>query len=143
MPNNQRRLPLAKPLFQRPSSQDPRRAIGDSGEAKAAAYLKTSVGLKIVETNWECSLGEIDIIARDSHDTIVIVEVKTVTSDEDFGWEAIGPKKRQRLVRLAHCYLKANKLPLETSVRFDAVIVNATTQEVTHEESAFWADDGL
>jgi putative endonuclease len=50
-------------------------ALGKRGEDLAADYLR-GAGLSIVERNWRCALGEIDVIARDGGET-VFVEVKT------------------------------------------------------------------
>lgn len=74
--------------------------VGRSGEDIAAAYLE-QLGYDIVERNWRCHAGEVDIIARDrSH--IVVVEVKT-RSSLLYGhpFEALTPAKIARLYRLA------------------------------------------
>ena len=52
-----------------------RRALGILGERKAARFLGRN-GLRILQRNWRCSVGEIDIIALDG-DTIVFVEVRS------------------------------------------------------------------
>lgn len=96
-------------------------AVGKYGEEVAARHL-TDAGLEIVDRNWRCSDGEIDIIARDG-DVLVICEVKT-RSSVLFGLpaEAITGRKRDRMRRLAYRWLKENPLrPVE--VRFDVVSV--------------------
>ena len=67
-------------------------ALGRRGEAIAARHLEAA-GLVIVERNWRCTHGEIDIVARDGGD-LVFVEVKTRSSVE-YGHplEAITPIK--------------------------------------------------
>ena len=72
---------------------------GRAGEERAATYLREA-GWQLIDRNWRCSQGEIDIIAQDGR-TIVIVEVKTRRS-EGFGhpFEAIDSRKRDRLWRL-------------------------------------------
>ena len=82
-------------------------ALGRAGEEAAARYL-TSQGLRIVERNWRCRLGEIDIVASDG-DTLVICEVKTRTTDR-FGTPlaAVTPTKVRRLRRLAGLWLEAH-----------------------------------
>lgn len=87
--------------------------------------------------NWRCRLGEIDLVARDQQGSLVFVEVKSRSQDPLGAWEAINRQKQKRLWRLAHAYLSANKLPLETAVRFDVVIVDLKTQTVHHEPDAF------
>jgi putative transposase len=98
-----------------------RRRLGDAGEDLAAAALKKQ-GYKILERNYTCTLGEIDLIARQGK-TLVFIEVKTRRS-EWFGapQEAVSPAKQARLRRLAAYYLKQKRLA-EVPVRFDVVAI--------------------
>ncbi len=83
-----------------------RRQVGLAGEKAARAYLEEN-GYQIIEANYQCPLGEIDIVARENK-TIVIVEVRTRTS-LSFGGpeESITAEKSHRLQRLALYYLKS------------------------------------
>src|SRR3990172_5985671 len=101
--------------------KDLRRQLGDAGEDLAAAALK-KLGYKILERNYTCSLGEIDLIARQGQ-TLVFIEVKTRRS-ERFGapQDAVSPPKHARLRRLAAYYLKQKRLA-EVPVRFDVVAI--------------------
>ena len=77
--------------------------FGRAGEERAAAHLRSS-GYAILDRNWRCDQGEIDIVAtRD--DMLCIVEVKTRRS-EAFGhpFEAVDERKRHRLWRLAFAW---------------------------------------
>lgn len=76
------------------------RAIGDRGEQLAVDHL-IAHGVQIVERNWRCDRGEIDIVGIDG-DTLVFYEVKTRRSTR-FGTpvEAVTPAKAHRLRRLA------------------------------------------
>ena len=76
------------------------RALGEYGERLACRYL-LSQGLTILDRNWRCSRGEIDIVALDGR-SLVVCEVKTRTT-EAFGapFEAVTWTKRRRLRRLA------------------------------------------
>lgn len=76
-----------------------RRAIGGYGEDVAARHL-TDLGMVVLDANWHCNLGELDLVLRDG-DTLVVCEVKTRTS-EDFGspLEAVDEAKLDRLVLL-------------------------------------------
>ena len=84
---------------------DARRETGQAGEALAVEHLRGR-GYRIVATNWRTRHGEIDIVALD-RDTVVIVEVRT-RSGTGFGSaaESVGPRKQQRLVRMAEAYLQ-------------------------------------
>jgi putative endonuclease len=97
--------------------------LGRLGETLAAEHLAGS-GLTIIERNWRCSQGEIDIVARDG-DELVFVEVKT-RSSVAFGHplESITAVKLARLRRLAAAWC-AEHPGKHDRVRVDAVAVIA------------------
>ena len=99
-------------------------AVGRFGEDVAAAHLEAA-GLRIVERNWRCREGELDIVARE-HSDLVFVEVKT-RSSLAFGSpaEAVSRTKAARLRRLALRWLQEHR-DLDqfwAAVRFDVVSV--------------------
>lgn len=81
-------------------------ALGKYGEDLAARYLRER-GLQILERNWRCSEGEIDVIALEG-DCLVVCEVKT-RRGMGLGdpLEAVTWEKARRLRRLAAAYLRA------------------------------------
>lgn len=93
--------------------------LGRRGEATAARYLEAA-GLRIVDRNWRCPAGEIDLVAVDGS-TLVIIEVKTRSSD-DFGQplEAITASKLERLYVLASTWARAHNQRF-SGFRIDAV----------------------
>ena len=95
--------------------------LGRYGERIAAQLLLDS-GFRIIETNWRCPRGEIDIIAN-AGSTLVICEVKT-RSSTSFGEpaEAVGRAKSARLRLLAAQWL-AEHPGSWSEVRFDVVSV--------------------
>jgi putative endonuclease len=96
-------------------------AVGAYGERIAARHL-ADAGLVLLDRNWRCAAGEIDIIARDG-DALVFCEVKT-RRGPGFGTpaEAVDRRKVARLRRLAAQWLaQAGVRP--TEVRFDIVCV--------------------
>jgi putative endonuclease len=97
--------------------------LGRRGERLAEQFL-TAAGLEIVDRNWRCTQGEIDLIARDG-DALVFVEVKTRTSTA-FGHplEAITSVKLARLRRLAAAWCAEHDARAR-SIRLDAVAVLA------------------
>ena len=99
-----------------------RRAIGDYGERLAARYL-TEQGLTVVDRNWRCSQGEIDIVAVEG-DVVAICEVKT-RGDVRFGTplEAITVAKAARLYRLGARWLAAHPALRGRRLRVDAVAI--------------------
>ena len=91
--------------------------LGRDGEQAAVTYLE-GCGFRILDRNWRCADGEIDIVAVERH-TFVVCEVKT-RSGTRFGTplEAVGPAKRRRLRRLAVCWLNAH------GIRFDQIRID-------------------
>lgn len=96
-------------------------AIGRYGEELAVRHLQ-GAGLVVLDRNWRCPLGELDIVAR-AGDLLVVCEVKT-RSSEAFGspLEAVGPRKLQRLRLLAARWL-AEHAAAPSAVRIDVVAV--------------------
>jgi putative endonuclease len=115
-----------------------RRELGDRGEAAAAAYLQR-VGMTLAETNWRTAAGEVDIIAWDGPD-LVLVEVKTRRSMRmGTPEEAVSASKQRRLVRLARAYL-AETGSRPRVVRFDVVSLRVLSEDralLRHHRNAF------
>lgn len=107
---------------------------GDAAEARAAAFLEAR-GLRIVERNYRCRFGEIDIIAR-SGATLIFVEVRARTS-EAFGGAAasITAAKRKRLLATAHHYIARQQT--QAACRFDVVLLSGTDRRIE------WIQDAL
>lgn len=100
---------------------DPRRRLGQWGENVAALHLEAG-GLALVERNWRCRSGEIDLVARDG-ETIVFVEVKT-RRGRDFGApeEALTAHKAKKLMQLGEIYMAEHELD-DVNWRIDLVAV--------------------
>ena len=110
-----------------------RRALGASGEEAVAAWYVGN-GYEVVERNWRCRAGELDLILRRGR-TFVFCEVKT-RSTNAFGApvEAITRDKQVRLRHLAARWLDESPLR-PTEIRFDVASVLAGQIEVL--EGAF------
>ena len=100
------------------------REIGNKGENVVALYLERA-GIEILERNWRCTFGEVDIIALDG-ETVVLLEVKTRVArggDAELAPElGVGGRKRNKYQKLALIYL--SKRPQYDSVRFDVAAVS-------------------
>jgi putative endonuclease len=110
-----------------------RRALGASGEEAVAAWY-VAQGYEVLERNWRCRAGELDLILRRGR-TFVFCEVKTRSSDL-FGApvEAVTREKQVRVRHLAARWLE--DAPLRpTEIRFDVASVLAGRIEVL--EGAF------
>jgi putative endonuclease len=107
--------------------------LGRHGEDLAAGYME-SLGMLVVERNWRCPEGEIDIVALDG-DALVIAEVKTRRSlDYGHPFEAVGAEKLARLHRLASAWCRDRELRMpRRRVDVIAVIDDGTGRpEVEH-----------
>ena len=116
---------------------DARRTLGATGEA-LAADLYRKLGFTILDRNWRCASGELDLVVA-SGDLLVFCEVKTRRSDF-FGSpaEAVGYQKQARLRRLAAAWMGEHR-SRHANVRFDvvSVLVGAREPRVTHLPDAF------
>lgn len=112
-------------------------SLGRQGEAFAASYLK-GLKYKILQTNYRCRCGEIDIIARDGK-VLVFVEVKT-RRGASYGPPqlSVTPFKQRQISKTALTYLLQNRL-MDENARFDviALVFRNDEPDVTHIKDAF------
>ena len=103
-----------------------RKDVGNIGENIASKYLKAK-GFRIVERNFRCRMGEIDIIA-DKDGDLYFVEVKT-RKNERYGtpFESITLKKQQKIVKIAQYFLLRAKK--EVNCHFSVVGIMLGNQE--------------
>ncbi|WZH52763.1 MAG: YraN family protein [Nocardioides alkalitolerans] len=96
-----------------------RLALGAHGEELAARHLVAG-GMVLLDRNWHCEAGELDLVLRDG-DVLVVCEVKTRTSVA-YGspFEAVTPAKLARLRRLGARWVTERRLRVE-HVRIDMV----------------------
>ena len=111
-----------------------RQAMGAYGESSAARHLTEEQGMTLLDRNWRCAEGEIDLVLRDG-DTLVICEVKTRRGN-DYGspLEAVTAVKFDRLRRLASRWLEHHGLRVP-DVRIDLVGVDLSrpsADRITH-----------
>jgi putative endonuclease len=113
------------------------RALGALAEARAAEFLQRK-DYRVVDRNWTCRGGEIDLVCEDG-DTLVFVEVRA-RADASHGTplETVLDYKRRRIIRAAKLYLTANSL-WERACRFDVVAITGAGAGaiIEHVEDAF------
>ncbi len=108
--------------------------LGLKGEIAAAKYLRKK-GYKILEKNFQCRFGELDLIARDK-DCLVFCEVKTRSEGMiALPQESVTYAKRQKMIKTALFWLQSKELDLP--MRFDVIAVTAEQGKlaVTHLEN--------
>jgi putative endonuclease len=101
-------------------------AVGKAGEEAAVQYL-CQQGYQILERNYRCRFGEIDLIARDGQ-TLAFIEVKTRRSQR-FGppAAAVTIEKQRHLIKASQVYL-SQKRKADELCRFDVVTIEVDSQ---------------
>lgn len=122
-----------------PRPLTPRQRLGEQTEELAAQALRRA-GFVILERNYRCRGGELDIVARRGA-ILVIAEVRLRSSNAYGGAAAsITSAKRRRILRAArHLLLRRSRLAA-LSVRFDALLASSPTGPIEWIEAAFSAD---
>jgi len=119
------------------SVNNAKQVLGKEGERIAEQYLKEK-GYKLIERNYRCAAGEVDLIVLDRR-VIVFVEVKT-RSGHGFGTplEAVQPRKQRSMMLAAQFFLSQKKLH-QRDARFDVVGISWPAREpvIEHVENAF------
>lgn len=116
-----------------------KRLLGSFGERQAAAYLRRN-GYSIIDRNFSCRAGEIDVIAE-NEEYIVFAEVK-LRKNADYGEakEFVTAAKQRRIIKTAQLWLYMHET--DKQPRFDVIEVYAPDGErgrvtVNHIEDAF------
>ena len=113
-----------------------KRQVGTQYESMAVQYL-TEAEYHILERNFRCRTGEIDIIAKDGA-YLVFVEVKYRASAAcGSALEAVDYRKQQSILRVAQYYMVSHGYGTQTNCRFDVVAIQGT--EITLIQNAFGA----
>jgi putative endonuclease len=112
---------------------------GAAYEEQAAVFLRAA-GYRIVDRNWACPMGELDIVALKG-DTLAFVEVRQ-RSGSAYGTpaESVTRSKQAKIVKAAQAYLKARR-PDAENFRFDVIAI-IPGAEPEHIEGAFDAGPG-
>ncbi len=113
------------------------RAIGDSAESIARQYI-AKLGYKIIDTNWYHEHLELDIVAQEK-DQLVIIEVKSRNGIRfQHPSEAVTEKKIRRIIEATEAYIQKKDLNFET--RFDVITIIFTENEfeLEHFKDAFY-----
>lgn len=123
-----------------PVAPGKRRQIGFAHEGDAAHYLAQQ-GLLLIETNFSCRVGEIDLIMKDG-ETLVFVEVRYRTRADFMDPVAsVDHRKQKKLLRSAATYLKFHRLTDRVPCRIDVLGISHSD---AHSETDFqWIKDAI
>jgi putative endonuclease len=111
--------------------------IGNAGEQIAAVYL-TNLGYRILHRNWHYGHDELDIVARDGNE-LVILEVKSRTGEEfEHPSEAVTNKKIKHIVEAAEAYIQTYDIEEETRFDLITIIFQGDTYILEHFKEAFY-----
>lgn len=111
--------------------------LGRRGETLAVEHLR-SIGYEILEVNWFSHHLEIDIIAKDGNE-LVIVEVKARGTDSyEHPSEAVTNKKIRFLVNAAEAYIQENDINLDTRFDVISIVFFGGSFELEHFKDAFY-----
>lgn len=113
--------------------------LGKRGEELAQKMLREK-GYEIIETNWRFDKDEIDIVAKEGNE-LIIVEVKTRSTDL-YGHpeDAVDQQKEKFLIRATESYLEENNLDIETRFDIVAIILNKKETKIHHIIDAFYPE---
>lgn len=120
-----------------PAERTSHKALGGVQEGKALDYFM-AMGWRLMERNYRCAAGEVDLILKDPEKAVVFVEVK-YRSRDDFGaaQSFVDSRKQDRLVKAALHFIKRNRLQ-GSDFRFDVAAV--TPRGIEHIPNAFSAE---
>jgi putative endonuclease len=116
-----------------------RQSLGQCGEDLAVQYLRQR-GYKILKQNFRIGRAEIDIIALDQDD-LILVEVKSIrTNCFGQGEEHITSRKKVMLIRAAYRFLDLFPAMSGKNLRFDVMVTDFTAfpAVIRHYQGAFW-----
>ena len=113
--------------------------LGRAGEDKALSYLKDQ-GLNCITQNYNCRLGEIDLIMQDG-EYLVFVEVRSrVSASFGGGVGSITYAKQKKIIKTALHYTMIHKNHNKLAMRFDVVSLDGKSASITWLKNAFGAD---
>ena len=112
---------------------------GRVAEEKALVYLKKQ-GLRLIMKNFNCRVGEIDLIMRDK-DQLVFVEVRSrVSASFGGGVASVTHAKKQKIMKTACYYMLKYQDLNKVALRFDVISIDGKSAAITWIKDAFGID---
>ncbi|MCL1796959.1 MAG: YraN family protein [Eggerthellaceae bacterium] len=139
---SKKRTPAKRKTSKAPQAENHNQELGARGERAAVNFLQRK-GFEILDKNWKCSVGEVDIVAEEG-DTLVFVEVKTrANCEHGFPEEAVHKDKRRRYEKIVGFYLQSHDF-CDKQIRFDVIAILVVAPErafLRHHRNAFSAGE--
>jgi len=107
-------------------SRTARQATGENAEKQACDYLRQQ-GLELLERNYRCRQGEIDLIMRDGAYTVFVEVRYRRNTGFGSGAETVDSRKQQKLITTASLYLQQHRRLAQQPARFDVVSMSQQT----------------
>jgi putative endonuclease len=119
-------------------SRTARQAAGENAENQACDYLQQQ-GLELLERNYRCRQGEIDLIMRDGAYTVFVEVRYRRNTGFGSGAETVDNRKQQKLISAASLYLQQHRRLAQQPARFDVVSMSrqADTPQIEWIRDAF------
>ncbi|WP_455207545.1 YraN family protein [Kaarinaea lacus] len=117
-------------------------AIGQRAEDAALRYLQAQ-GLQLIERNYRCKAGEIDLIMQHNSD-LVFIEVRFRRQPRfGSGAESVDFRKQQKLVKSAESFLQQHSEYSRTSCRIDVVSISVENNNSENRPDIHWIPDAV
>ena len=115
-----------------------KRKIGTAWEEAAAEFL-TKNGYVILEKNFRCKEGEIDLVAKDG-EYLVFVEVRSRrTAGSGHPLESVNIAKQRKICRVSRYYMLKRRISPDTAIRYDVISVLGSEMELVKNAFAYQA----
>lgn len=106
-----------------------KRQRGKNAETQACEFLEKH-GLQLLQKNYTCYFGEVDLIMKDKNNDIVFVEVRSRQFDHcGYALQSITPKKEKKILKTAQYYLQQKKWLDKMNCRFDIIAISYANRE--------------
>ncbi len=119
-------------------SKTAQQQTGQLAEAEACEYLQQQ-GLRLLERNYHCRHGELDLIMTDGKSTVFIEVRYRSNTDYGSGAETVNRRKQQKLIATASYYLQNNRQLAQQPARFDVISMT----QATNRFSIDWIQDAF
>ncbi|WP_455365103.1 YraN family protein [Kaarinaea lacus] len=122
--------------------KDTSTAIGQRAEDTALNFLQAK-GMRLVERNYRCKLGEIDLVMR-HNDELVFIEVRYRRQNSfGDGAESVDFRKQQRIIKSAEHFLQHHRQYAQTPCRIDVISISQRSAAADEQAAIQWITNAI